>query len=793
MDASESNGDALVARVREEALACLAQNYPAVRSANSDGATPLSWPDLVAARAPRVIGIWKAMETVCEREQSDLLPILTAHVCISQWWIPRMFDTGGGPMGRYQSHWSNTFVNSLLREFQRVLPVAAAQSSAVGAPKSAAQVYNGRGGGYSLSGPVTPIYCNSTTNTVANSRGLAAYLGGAAQTADNTFTGAAHTAGKSLAPSARANNCAPVAVAGAAQSTVDSVVPLTRVGAPTNDSVPTNGSSNVAGAIRAPIATSIAGASQTAGRAQPTRNSSSADARQRESRPTEPPPSQLFASSSSGTGRNVVVAASSYALGVAASSAVGSVSDVQRVLPQKRSMPLIAASPRSSAPLSTGYTNTGDRSYNNTDSASTVGRGDPRLTANARMQVDEHDDEHRRNAHAGKRAASAISAATSDTTSREANLQRGCSGGSGGGVSGGGGAAGAQIKRARTQRERLLEIRLRVERVYPLFNDRNLWVDESGTTKAARLVERTLLDLWANANRALTAMPTTVDAARVAATSSTTSTAGSGGSVSGGVSRAGQSSAISRSAAGATAGATAGQRKMEPIKDQQKLADAINGRRKARDRDRAGNNQVDQCDCKPGHHGVDCTNLWLAYGRPTISGLERARAGKAEIAHLLREIDSLQHVPKLRLFIPTRPISKMPTEDSDRRRDFWNAFDANHLNIIAEWHHGRAVDAEKDADEVHHHIAVNTLEPDDLSAHQRLEDAVFAALDAFNSGHASGSDLQAALIGALVDTNCLVRALRLDASGQHVAAIRLVAFMGEIVFLLHTGYPTKSR
>lgn len=71
MDANESNGDALVARVREEALACLAQNYPAARSATSAGATPLSWPDLVAARAPRVIGIWKAMETVCEREQSE--------------------------------------------------------------------------------------------------------------------------------------------------------------------------------------------------------------------------------------------------------------------------------------------------------------------------------------------------------------------------------------------------------------------------------------------------------------------------------------------------------------------------------------------------------------------------------------------------------------------------------------------------------------------------------------------------------------------------------------------------
>jgi hypothetical protein len=72
MDVNLPVGDALVERIRSEALARLVQNYPATALASSAAPTPLSWPGLVASR--RLFGThWNNVQTVFMSRSGVLL------------------------------------------------------------------------------------------------------------------------------------------------------------------------------------------------------------------------------------------------------------------------------------------------------------------------------------------------------------------------------------------------------------------------------------------------------------------------------------------------------------------------------------------------------------------------------------------------------------------------------------------------------------------------------------------------------------------------------------------------
>jgi hypothetical protein len=229
-----------------------------------------------------------------------------------------------------------------------------------------------------------------------------------------------------------------------------------------------------------------------------------------------------------------------------------------------------------------------------------------------------------------------------------------------------------------------------------------------------------------------------------------------------------------------------GPRVMVPTDDQRQLANDINQQRKVRERDGGL-----QCDCGDERHRR-CANKWLAYSAATTSALKRAhsKASMERLLHVLRSDDC--HVPQLRLFVSLEAQTGISAEDGKRRKDFWHAFDNNTDHFIAEWRAGRALPAECADAPNEKRLVSGTLEEGDETVREQLVVALRDSYAEFTSGRASGDDLRAALIDALVRTNCLVRAFRLSANGNDREAIRLIAVMGLLVEALHSGRMVRS-
>lgn len=229
------------------------------------------------------------------------------------------------------------------------------------------------------------------------------------------------------------------------------------------------------------------------------------------------------------------------------------------------------------------------------------------------------------------------------------------------------------------------------------------------------------------------------------------------------------------------------QRHMPPSTSKDELATDINKQRRARD----GALGAPLCECNGASHRRDCSNMWLAYGKATIAALERVRMGAPAMRHLLAALDeapdSLPHLPKLRLFVSPGAQTHILKADRQRRNWFLDMFKEDYVSFVAAWRQGRAVAAERDDDEEQHHVK-SDLAPDDEDTYNRLRTSASRILHDFNLGRMSDDECRAALIDALVVDDCLVRALRLSAHGKREAAIRLVAVMGAVVGVLFHGY-----